>query len=282
MPSATGMCMAWRRRVLQQSPSATSIMDRVDHYQCGIHRDHPRRDFLRHMDKTTCHHQHCHRVLCPRCRHAIHRIHYRPTRVHESFCHLHHWRTPPHRRRVVDRKMATETHPNNDVYVRLGILIGGLAVILAGMLLYLGLPLLTGKTIILATQPVDPFDPIRGQYFTIRYEINTVPKIDGVNSGDTIYVTVAPDSGGIYRYQSTSIEQPSTGVFLRGAVQDTTGTTMRVRYGIEQFFTERGATLPSGNLTVAVKITSRGVARIDTLLTNGQPSRLVYRSPVSK
>src|SRR3990167_3487492 len=41
-------------------------------------------------------------------------------------------------------------------------------------ILALSWPLLTGKTYVLATAPVDPFDAFRGQYIDIRYEITTL------------------------------------------------------------------------------------------------------------
>ena len=52
----------------------------------------------------------------------------------------------------------------NPAYTKLIIGLGILLGILAVFGLYLGLPLLTGAEATLATQPIDPFDPLRGQY----------------------------------------------------------------------------------------------------------------------
>jgi uncharacterized membrane-anchored protein len=49
-----------------------------------------------------------------------------------------------------------------------------------------------------------------------------------------------------------------------------------VEYGIEQFFFERGATFSMRNITVEVKISRSGQARISKILQNGQPLKIEY------
>ena len=162
-------------------------------------------------------------------------------------------------------------------YKKLFVTFGVILVLLGGFILYLSWPLLTGKTIILATRPVDPFDIFRGQYITIGYEINQVPAIDGVNVGDVMYVLVQKDEGGIWGYLSATGIKPSDDVFLRGIVRSVGGGSMQLEYGIEQFFFEKGAHFPGTNMTVEVKVDSSGKARIVQLLHNGEPLNITYR-----
>ena len=69
----------------------------------------------------------------------------------------------------------TEINSKKEVY-KLIIILAILGLIGGGFLLYLSIPLLSDTSVILSTQPVDPFDPIRGQYMIISYEINSIPK----------------------------------------------------------------------------------------------------------
>ena len=59
--------------------------------------------------------------------------------------------------------------------------------VLVSFLLYNQWPILTGKKIVLATQPVDPFDPFRGQYMRIRYEISSIEGGANFEGGNVIY-----------------------------------------------------------------------------------------------
>lgn len=157
------------------------------------------------------------------------------------------------------------------------ILILGFAI--ASLVLYW--PLLTGKTMILATRPVDPFDPFMGQYMTISYEISQVSRAAGASQEkvpQTVYISLEEDNTGIFRYKDSSLEKPAHGDFIKGSTKSVSGNNMNVEYGIEQFYFERGATLPTQNITVEVKVSSTGQARISKLLHNGEPIKIKYRT----
>ena len=55
-------------------------------------------------------------------------------------------------------------------YKKLIATLGVICIIIGVFILYLAWPLMTGKTIVLATRPIDPFDIFRGQYIVINYE----------------------------------------------------------------------------------------------------------------
>lgn len=162
--------------------------------------------------------------------------------------------------------------------------IGGsiLLIFLIGFGLYLAWPLLTGVKIILATQPVDPFDPLRGQYIIIRYEISNLTNIEA-REGDTVYVHVKDDSEGIARYVSASKIKPSTGIVMKGIVERVQGNQAFIRYGIEQYFFEKDAQFDTQNIQVEARVDASGQARIVQLLQNKKPlvitpQNLSYRS----
>src|SRR3989344_314410 len=136
------------------------------------------------------------------------------------------------------QSIKMESESKNKEYLKLVVVLVVLFSILGGFLLYVSYPLLGTKTVVLATQPVDPFDLIRGQYITIRYEIGSIPIISGAESGDDIFI----------------------------------------EYGIEQYFFERGAKFSTRGITVKVKLSDAGGARIVGLLEDGKPIKIAYEN----
>ena len=142
-------------------------------------------------------------------------------------------------------------------------------------IVYNGWPLWTGKKIVLDTLPVDPFDPFRGQYMIINYEISNLD-VKGFNEGDSIYANLDKDEQGVWRFQSASGSKPEKGDFIKGNVKRVSGERIRVEYGVEQFFFERHAKLPTTNITVEVSVADSGRAKIVQLLHKGEPVEIEY------
>lgn len=141
--------------------------------------------------------------------------------------------------------------------------------IISSFIVYQYWPLLTGGKIVLATRPVDPYDPLRGQYMSINYEISNIENLsEDFKSGDYVYVLLKKDNQSIWRYENFSKAKPTKGDFVRGKVLSYGNN---VQYGIEQFFFETGAVIPTTNLTVEVKVSDSGRAKISQLLYNGKP-----------
>lgn len=149
-------------------------------------------------------------------------------------------------------------------------------IVTLSFILYNEWPYMTGDKIILATFPIDPFDPFMGQYITINYEISSIDESVNFNEGDKIYVSLKEDEQGIWRKQSISASKPDKGDFIKGEVTSKYGTSINVDYGIEQFFFERDADIPTRNLTVEVAIANSGRAKIVQLLYNGKPLEIDY------
>ena len=165
-------------------------------------------------------------------------------------------------------------------YIRLAIALGVLLLILASFLLYLSIPYLSQKTVILATQPVDPFDPLRGQYIIIRYEINSIPMLADATVGEAVYVSLLKDEQGVSRYTSSSLTKPSSGDFIRGSVTHVPSSgNMSVEYGIEQYFFERGASIATRGMNVKAKLADSGRAAIVELLDeNLKTLEIIYEN----
>ena len=49
-----------------------------------------------------------------------------------------------------------------------------------------------------------------------------------------------------------------------------------MEYGIEQFFFERHAELPTRNITVEVSVANSGRAKLSQMLYNGEPIEIEY------
>ncbi|MBI2138233.1 GDYXXLXY domain-containing protein [Candidatus Woesearchaeota archaeon] len=165
----------------------------------------------------------------------------------------------------------------NFSYKRVALVFGILAGFLIALALFLNIPLAAGKSVILKTLPVDPFDPLRGQYMAIRYEINTIPLVKGANEGITVYVLLRENENKTWDYASASTERPKEGIFIKGDIETIKKKEMAVKYGIEQYFFERGGQLPSQNITVEAKVDRSGRARIVQLLHNMEPVEIEFR-----
>ena len=172
---------------------------------------------------------------------------------------------------------AQEIQPRREV-LKLLLIVLVLLLVIGSFILYLSWPLLTGQTIVLALRPVDPFDPLRGQYIVLNYEISSLPALEGAQEGNTVYVLLKEDEQDIWRYQSASLSRPGKGIVIAGTVRSLSGNTMNLNYGIEQYFFERHAQLPTQNLTVEVKVSADGNARISHLLHNGKPAQIIYEN----
>ena len=162
-------------------------------------------------------------------------------------------------------------------YKRLIIALAVLIGIAGSFILYLSFPLLTGKTVILKTQPVDPFDLLRGQYLIINYEISGADLSAEAKEGDTVYVLLKESDDKIWHADKVLLNKPNNGVFIRGTAKQS-WRGLGVEYGIEQYFFERDAHIPRMD-SVKVKIDGSGQARIVELLMNGTALNITYKKP---
>lgn len=158
----------------------------------------------------------------------------------------------------------------------------------------------TGTGIYARIEPVDPRDPLRGDYLTYRFEdlssLNLF-EASGLRVGDTVYVPVEREEdhwdfvgGSVYRKVPDRLGEPETpgdediipeGPYLKGVVTsiDHTngtyeeGTTIEVSYGAEQYFVEEGTgtRFPSGDAMARLSVGDDGKVMVREILVDRKP-----------
>lgn len=112
-----------------------------------------------------------------------------------------------------------------------------------------------GRIMYLRTAPVDPRDPMRGDYVRFDYEAAHVPRRlwrDGITgwSGSwpeprairnrRVFAQVQPDDEGIAQLVSISDREPTEGTYLRARVAGIQPHGLDLRFGVEALFMEQG------------------------------------------
>ena len=113
-----------------------------------------------------------------------------------------------------------------------------------------------GRPILLRTAPIDPNDPMRGEYARFNYDINSVPRAlwrDGLpdmfpaNTYDyrktrdvRVYAALQVDDSSVAELVSLSDRRPPEGMFITGRVVSPNSNQLNVRYGIEALFMQQG------------------------------------------
>lgn len=115
-----------------------------------------------------------------------------------------------------------------------------------------------GEVVYLRTAPVDPRDPLRGDYVTLSYDLNQLPLSafrqtpDMLKRGQIVYAVLKHDVDDLYRLDFLSLSPPGGGRFLKGRVAYTyDGNQGRglargqgivgLQFGIEKMFVEQGS-----------------------------------------
>lgn len=146
----------------------------------------------------------------------------------------------------------------------------------------------SGQTVLLRTAPVDPRDPMRGDYVRFNYDIATVPKAlcrDAVltwfekntlyNSAmrdRRVYAAIKLDRNGVAELESLSDRPPAAGLFLRARVESVFASTVHIRFGAEALFMQQGRAREFENLirgdkqgvplNIELAVNSRGLSTI--------------------
>ncbi len=103
-------------------------------------------------------------------------------------------------------------------------------VLLTGMIAYRQYWVVTGKKVMLRTEPVDPRDIFRGDYVQLRYEISTLNLEEmGIQHQfrpmERIYVHLERSPDGTFRASSVSRELPEGKTFIQGRARFSTTLT---------------------------------------------------------
>jgi uncharacterized membrane-anchored protein len=156
-----------------------------------------------------------------------------------------------------------------------------------------GYTLATGRPVMLKTAPVDPWDPLRGEYINLSYEISRLEQgkvtmtASAYRQGETVWVLLQPE-GQYWNAILVDGRRPLISdqqIALRGTVeiynQGYSGQPAQlwVRYGIEQFYVPEGEAhgLPGNgdrvNMAVEAVVDDFGRAALHRVYLDGQEIR---------
>ena len=134
------------------------------------------------------------------------------------------------------------------------------AVLQLGVLAYMAAErewvLRAGRTVFLRTAPIDPRDPMRGDYVRFGFEISevrraecrgevlnwmkAVPQSRRSFIDRRVYAEVRLDKSGLAELVALSDRRPESGIVIRGRVQVVDSEFVRVRFGVEALFMQQG------------------------------------------
>lgn len=171
------------------------------------------------------------------------------------------------------------------------------------LLLLLGLvgrhsyTLATGTEVTLKSEPFDPWDPLKGQYVRLRYNISTFQLTDTTGaappfqSGQMVWVTLK-EGAPFWTVTTVTKERPAVGpdeVAVRARVQwvqwwqdlkeppfaEFRNGQVSLEYGVEEFYVPEGEgpklEQQRDGITVKAKVDRFGQMALSQVLVNGEP-----------
>lgn len=160
--------------------------------------------------------------------------------------------------------------------------VGVQVAILLSMVALHGYTLMTGQPVALKAASLAPWDPFRGAYIDLGYEIGQLESrlpMAGApyERGQRVWVTLRPS---IWYWAAVAVsdQKPAAGeneVILRGRVEWVEPDRIHVRYGIEQFYVPEGQRRELEGRMVEMVIQAvvdrTGRAAIRTVYLDGKP-----------
>lgn len=147
-------------------------------------------------------------------------------------------------------------------------------VVLGWMVVMNAHTLLTGDTIVLRVEPLDPRDPLRGDYVILRYSFSNLwPEGSGYRDdsdvGKDIYISLQPEGDGKHWTGAfASWERPTSGRFIRGRTKN----SWNHEFGIESYFVQEGQgkeyeeARNKRQLSAEIALTKEGAATLKRLI----------------
>lgn len=152
--------------------------------------------------------------------------------------------------------------------------------LLMGIIGFHFLVVTNGTDVLLRIVPVDPRDPLRGDYENIQYNISSIPEYmlqgSSVQEGATVYVVLQKQAQ-TWEMRRVQLFEPSNDeLFIKGRINYiTTVGNAHVAYGIEQYFIPEGSgqnmTFQNGNATARVAISKNGYASLRQVYVDDKP-----------
>ncbi len=152
--------------------------------------------------------------------------------------------------------------------------------ILVGWTAYNEVSLATGKEVVLQAAPLDPFDPFRGEFLQLRYDISTlrnVPGLSTLESGGRAYVRLEQHGEVWTAVEVSGTKHEDWDVFIAGKMNFISPTTATLTYGIESYFVPQGKGPEierAQDIKARVRINGSGQGFIVGLIVDGEPFQL--------
>ncbi len=167
--------------------------------------------------------------------------------------------------------------------------------IILGLILFKVAVLKGGTDVYLKILPIDPRDPLRGDYVTFQYEISSAydwnfSQTNEMKVGDEVYVPLRHEGKhwSIAYDRTISKQKPQEGIFIKGVIisgfEDKNrqkpplrldGGEIGIRFGIEEYFIPEGTgrTLDFSRYEVSALVTidDSGTAVLKRLYLDGSP-----------
>jgi len=133
----------------------------------------------------------------------------------------------------------------------------------------------TGKQFKFKAAPIDPNDPFRGKYITLRFEANTftIKNTNEWTQGQKVFVMIQPDSNGYAKVQSVLNESPGNNpdyVKANIGYVDEINSTLFINYPFDRFYMEESKAQPAEDLYRKSIIDSTQVAYALVHVKNGE------------
>lgn len=141
--------------------------------------------------------------------------------------------------------------------------------VLVGLVTMKERTLASGTTVMLKTHPVDPVDVVRGNYVALTYDISSVQVEDPVKVGETVFVALYGGADGANtgtRAFTSTRDIPDGQIFIQGTVEQASGSSATVRYGIETYYA------PTERAQAIERELADGALALVALDENGRPS----------
>jgi uncharacterized membrane-anchored protein len=143
-----------------------------------------------------------------------------------------------------------------------------------------------GKEYKFKTQPIDPNDPFRGKYITLRYEENMIEIQNEADwkRGEIVYILLTTDNEGFVKIQSVSKQNPTSSQdFLKAKVSYITSNganKLTIDYPFDRYYMEeskaydaeltyRESELDTSQIAYALVSIKDGEAVLKDVLING-------------
>jgi len=152
--------------------------------------------------------------------------------------------------------------------------------------------LIWGTDVFLQIEPVDPRDPLRGDYVTFRYKISRIPykyfEYSDIRNGDTVYIPLEQHDKYWTAVKGVREKKPSErkNLFIKGKVARgglnefakhgfSPSSQISIVYGIEEYFipegTGRGFNFTGRDIWACVSVDKNGNAVLKKLYIDNKP-----------